>query len=189
MSLIALNEQYQKLADQLKDELAVRNYHALPKIVSVSINTGIGKIRTDKDKIERINHDLGLISGQKPATTKAKKSISNFKIRTGDPIGFKITLRGRRMNDFLNRLINITLPRVRDFHGLKLSDFDRNGNLTIGFKDTTSFAELGHTALDNPFGLSVTIVITRSNPEKSLTLLKTLGLPVNISLQSEKKKG
>lgn len=176
--LIDTRELYTKNIDSLKKDLSVSNVFALPKIDKVSVNVGLGMYRTNKDMIEYIEKSLATITGQKVVKTHAKKAIAGFKLRTGDLVGMRVTLRAKRMDDFLNRLINITLPRIRDFRGIDTGKFDKQGNLTLGFKDQVPFAEMGHDVLDKPFGLSMTITIKNSNMEKSTALLRALGFPL-----------
>lgn len=176
--LINTRELYQKNIDALKQELSVANAMALPKISKVSVNIGLGMHRGNKEMVSYIEKSLATITGQQAVKTHAKKAIAGFKIRTGDLVGMRVTLRGKRMDDFLNRLINITLPRIRDFRGIDTANFDKQGNLTLGFKDQVPFAEMGHEVLDKPFGLSVAITIKNSNAEKSAALLRALGFPL-----------
>lgn len=181
MSKIAIKENLNKSINSLKQELVIDNVMALPRLKLVSINVGLGPHRTNKDMIAYIAASLAKITGQKPAATRAKKAISTFKLRAGDEVGLRVTLRGTKMYDFLDRLINISLPRIRDFKGINPKSFDKNGNLTMGFKDQVAFVELGHEGLDRPFGVEVTISITKSNPERSTELLKQLGFPMKVS--------
>ena len=176
--LIDTKALYAKNLEVLKKELSLGNINALPKIQKVSINVGLGLNRQNKEMVAYVTKSLTQITGQKPLETFAHKAIAGFKIRQGDLVGLRVTLRGSRMNDFLNRLINITLPRIRDFKGIENNAFDKQGNLTIGFRDQVPFAEMGYDVLDKPFGLSATITIARSNPEKSQILLQTLGFPM-----------
>lgn len=127
-----------------------------------------------------VAESLRQITGQKPSITKATKSIAGFKLRQGEEIGMKVTLRSQKMYDFLDRLINVALPRIREFRGFDANNFDKMGNLTVGFADTTPFAELGHSSIDKPFGLSITLTISNSSKENSFKLLRALGLPVKI---------
>ena len=151
----------------------------LNKIV---VATGVGKLRQHpkfKDTIlPDITNDLKTIIGQKPATRGAKKSMANFKTRTGDVIGLVITLRGKRMNDFLSRLINVALPRVRDFRGIDPKNFDSNGNLSIGIKEHTIFPEINPEKTTTTFGLQVTFVGNTKNKEEGIDLAKRLGIPL-----------
>ena len=180
---ISLKESYPKITKKLSESIDVSNVNALPHITKVSINAGIGPYRAQKDMVKYIEETLNKISGQKPAVTNAKKAISGFKIRTGEHVGFKVTLRGQRMWDFFDRLINIWLPRIRDFKGLDPKHIDKNGNISLGFRDLVPFAELGHQAIDRSFGLEVTIVVTKSDQTKTIKLMELLGFPIKADMQ------
>lgn len=180
MSLISFRERYAAKTKDLLGELAVANVNALPRLEKITVNVGTGRFRGNKDMLTYIEGALKQITGQKPAVTKSRKSIAGFKLRAGEEVGLRVTLRNRKMYDFLDRLINIALPRIREFRGFDVKNFDAQGNLTIGFNDTVPFAELGHSSLDKPFGLSVTLTIRQSDREKSYKLLQSLGLPVKI---------
>jgi large subunit ribosomal protein L5 len=157
---------------------------AVPKIEKVVINTGFGKIINDKTSDEKkkimsaILSGLVSITGQKPVLTKAKKSISGFKIRKGVPIGAAVILRRKMMSDFLERLINITLPRSRDFQGIDKKSIDKSGNLTIALKEHISFSEILPEKAKHIFGLEITIVTTAKSKEKGLELLRLIGFPI-----------
>jgi len=180
MTKIDISENLKTNTKVLLDELELSNVMALPKLTAVSVNIGLGRNKGNKEMIAYLMGSLEKITGQKPIMTKAKKAIAGFKIRTGDEVGMRVTLRGSRMNDFINRLINISLPRIRDFKGFDVNSFDNNGCMTIGFKDQVAFVELGHEGLDRPFGLAVTVVVKNSNPQKSAIFLKKLGFPMKI---------
>jgi large subunit ribosomal protein L5 len=180
MSLVSFKERYGAKTSELKGTLGVGNVNALPRLEKITVNVGTGRLRGNKEMLTYIDGALKQITGQKPAVTTAKKSIAGFKLREGEEIGLQVTLRGAKMYDFLDRLINIALPRIREFRGFEAKNFDAQGNLTLGFNDATPFAELGATALDHPFGLSVTLTISKSDREKSYKLLQALGLPVRI---------
>jgi len=181
-----------KLSEKYKEEvipamMAKFNYKspmAVPKIEKVVINTGFGKLVVGKTTDERkkiqesILNDLVLITGQKSILTKAKKSISAFKIRKGMPLGAKVTLRGKRMSDFLERLIHIALPRSRDFQGIGLNSFDKKGNLTIGIKEHIVFPEVSPEKIKQIFGFEIVIVTTAKNREEGVELLKLMGFPI-----------
>jgi len=175
----SISQRYKEAIPQLKKEIGLNNQWQLPRIEKVAINVGIGSSRANNDRIEAIKKALSKISGQQPSKTLSKKSIAGFKVREGDFVGLKVTLRGSRMFDFIDRLININLPRQRDFSGIRIDQFDRQGNLTIGLKDHTIFYELSGDYFDQPFGLSITIKIARSDPSRSLVLLEHLGFPIN----------
>jgi len=146
------------------------------KIVKVIVSTGIGSVK-DESRKENIKKSLTLIAGQKPKVNQAKKSIASFKSQKGAPIGYSVTLRGRRMYDFLEKLINITIPRVRDFRGLGLNLIDQTGNMTIGFKEHIVFPEAAVEDVRSAFGVGVTIVTNAKTKEKALELLKLIGFP------------
>ncbi len=176
--VIGVKQRYQESLPELKASLGVSNIMALPRLNKITLNVGTGRLTGNKDMLTFIDQALRSISGQKAMITKSKKSIAGFKLREGSDVGFKITLRGKRMIDFLDRLINITLPQIRDFRGIDKKSFDRQGNLTIGFKDSSAFVELEHAGIDKSFGLSITLSIINSDPDKSLTLVSTLGFPL-----------
>lgn len=180
MSIISFKERYGAKTKELLGELDVKNVNALPRLQKITLNVGVGRFRGNKDMLTYIEGALKQITGQKPAITKSRKSIAGFKLRAGEEVGYKVTLRNRKMHDFLDRLINIALPRIREFRGFDVKNFDPQGNLTIGFNDIVPFAELGHSSLDKPFGLSITLTISNSSREKSYKLLSSLGLPVKI---------
>lgn len=177
---ISVAENYQAKIEQLKADLGLKNVMALPRLTKVSINVGLGLHRTNKEMVEYIEQSLSKITGQKVVKTHAKKAIAGFKLRTGDLVGLRVTLRGKRMYGFIDRLLNITLPRIRDFKGIEVNQFDNQGNLTLGFRDQVPFAELGHDVLDRPFGLTMTITIKQSNKDKSPKLLRALGFPMKL---------
>ncbi len=173
-----LKERYNKeIKPTLKQKLGLTNINAVPKLEKVVINVGVGRHAKEKAYLEEVAQNLAAISGQKPVFTKARKSISSFKIREGMTIGLKVTLRGQRMYDFVEKLVNITLPRVRDFRGLNLSQIDKSGNLTIGFKEQTVFPEIKLDKIENTYGLEVTVVTTAKDKEQGAKLLKMLGFP------------
>jgi len=174
-----------KLAPQLMKDLALTNLMAVPKVNKVVLNVGLGKSLTDKSVIEVAIDTLTRISGQKPVLTKAKKSISNFKIREGMVVGAKVTLRGSRMYDFLDRLVKLTLPNIRDFHGLKSTKgFDGHGNYVLGITEHIAFPEIKSDEVERLHGLEIAINTTAKNDEQCLKLLKSLGFPF---IESTKK--
>ncbi|MEK9129999.1 MAG: 50S ribosomal protein L5 [Patescibacteria group bacterium] len=173
---MSLKEYYIKnVTPVLKEKFGYKNILAVPKIEKVVLNIGIHLGM--KDKVNMIENTLARISGQKPVKTLSKKSISNFKIRQGMVIGAKVTLRKAKMYDFLNKLINVVLPRLRDFHGLIEKSMDKNGNYSIGFREHIVFSEINPEEIDNLHGLELTIVTTAKNKEEGLELLKLLGFP------------
>ncbi|HUT96182.1 MAG TPA: 50S ribosomal protein L5 [Candidatus Paceibacterota bacterium] len=165
---------------EMKKRFGYRNNLAVPKIEKVVINIGIGSIVVSKDEKaqESITKDLTLITGQKPLVTLAKKGISAFKTREGMPVGLKVTLHGERMYDFLSRLINVVLPRTRDFRGLNLKSIDKEGNLTIGIKEQIIFPEISQEDIRRIFGMEITIVIHEKNRERALEFYKLMGFPI-----------
>jgi large subunit ribosomal protein L5 len=148
------------------------------RIEKVVINIGLGRALKDEKFMEIALRDLALITGQKPKTTLAKKSIANFKTRKGQIVGAIVTLRGKRMRDFLSRLINIALPRTRDFRGISLKSLDKNGNLTIGIKEHIVFPEISGEEIRNIFGFEITVVVKAKNRDEAIKLYKTLGFPI-----------
>lgn len=162
----------------LQKELGIKNILALPKLQKVVVNIGLGRALKDEKFLEIALRDLGLITGQKPKATLAKKSIANFKTREGAIIGAMVTLRGTRMHDFISRLINIALPRTRDFRGISAESLDKNYNLTIGIKEHIVFPEVSGEEVKNIFGFEITLVIKAKNKEEALALYKSLGFPI-----------
>lgn len=182
---MSLKEKYQKeIVPALKKDLGLDNNMLVPRITKVVINVGFGRHFKEKEYIADIERSLTEIAGQKPVMTKAKKSISAFKIRDGLVIGAKVDLRGRRMYDFVDKLVNITFPRVRDFRGITAKSIDRAGNITIGFKDHTAFPEIKVEKINNTFGLEVCITTNAKNKEEGLALFTALGFPFK---KNEKK--
>jgi len=173
-----LQEKYKKeIAPALKEKFGFKNVFEIPKVQKVVINVGFGRHAKEKAYIEAVANALGRIAGQKPVLTKAKKSISSFKIREGMTIGACVTLRGARMNDFLDKLINVTFPRVRDFRGITVKGIDKVGNMTIGFKDNLAFPEIKADEVDNMFGLEICMPTTAKTYEQGFELFKLMGFP------------
>jgi large subunit ribosomal protein L5 len=170
---------------KLKDALHIDNVMALPRLQKIVVATGIGSVK-DKNKIEVIQDRLAKITGQKPVSRAAKKSIASFKLREGQVIGYQVTLRGARMYDFFDRLINISLPRTRDFRGIDRKSIDPMGNLSIGIKEHSIFPETADEDLKDVFGLSITIVTTAKNKPAAESYLEYLGVPFKKT--EEKKK-
>ncbi|MFC2062113.1 50S ribosomal protein L5 [Elusimicrobiota bacterium] len=174
------NSLYKKYAKQIVPELTktfkVENMYELPQIKKIIVNMGLRKAKDDKSVLEEAVKDMATITGQKPVITKARKSISNFGVRQGMPIGCKVTLRGKLMYDFLEKLLRIVIPRIRDFRGLNRS-FDRNGNLTIGLKDETIFPEINADNIKSIKGLGISIVTDSRNRDKSEKMMELMGFP------------
>lgn len=173
-----LKEKYQKeMIPKLKEKFSYSNNFLVPKIEKVIINVGFGRRAKEKEYVANIEKTLTRISGQKPVFTKAKKSISSFKIREGMIIGAMVILRGQRMYDFLDKLINISFPRVRDFRGISEKSVDKQGNLSIGFKENIAFPEVKVDDINNIHGLEVIIHSTAVKKEEGLELFKLAGFP------------
>jgi len=173
-----LVEQYreQVLPDLMK-EFAYKSVMAAPRLSKIIVNMGVGAAKDDIKILDAAVEELGLISGQRPAITRAKKSIANFKLREKMPIGCRVTLRGRRMYEFYDRLVNIALPRVRDFKGVPTRSFDGRGNYTLGITDSLIFPELGALKMERIKGMNITIVTTAKNDNEARALLAALGMP------------
>ena len=171
------NMYQQEVRGILLKEFAIKNNMAAPLIEKIVINTGIGAALKNKELIEVFSKDLAEITGQKPAIRKAKISVASFGIRRGMPVGLKVTLRGNRMYDFLDNLISITLPRLRDFRGIPLKSFDKSGNYTFALDEQTVFPVLDITKSVKPFGMEITIVTSVKNEKISKRLLELMGMP------------
>ncbi len=161
----------------LKETFGYTNVMQAPKLVKVIVNTGVGKTKGDKKKMELIINRMAKITGQKPAERLAKKSIASFKVREGQLSGYQITLRGPKMNDFVDRLINIALPRTRDFRGIKKEAVDAVGNYSLGIKEHTIFPETSDEDIKDVFGLSITFVTTAKSVKECTAFLEYLGFP------------
>ena len=173
-----LREHYLKKAvPALAKEFGYKNVMAVPKIEKVSVNIGLGEATQNAKLIDGAVAELGAICGQKPVITKARKSISAFKLREGMPIGTMVTLRGDRMYEFLDRLLNVALPRVRDFRGVSTKSFDGRGNYTLGLRDQLIFPEIDYAKVDKMKGMNVTIVTTAKSDDEGRALLKHMGMP------------
>ncbi|MCS7149893.1 MAG: 50S ribosomal protein L5 [Caldimicrobium sp.] len=173
-----LRERYhQDVKGRLHEKFKYKNVHQIPKIEKITVNMGLGEAVANPKIIDQAVSELTQITGQRPRICKARKSIAGFKLRKGMPIGVMVTLRGKRMYDFLARLIHIALPRVRDFKGLPKSGFDGRGNYTLGLNDHTIFPELDTSKVEKIKGLSVTIVTSAKSDDEALELLKEMGMP------------
>ncbi len=176
---MSLFEKYKKeIVPAAKKKLGLQNSMAVPTIKSVTINTGVGRFLKDPKILDEIERDLGRIVGQKPLRTRAKKAIASFKTREGMEIGFKATLRGRRMWDFLERLIGVALPRTRDFRGIPETSFDKGGNLSIGIREHIVFPEASGDDVKTIFGFQAVLTTTAKKREHGIALLKLLGFPI-----------
>ncbi len=173
-----LREQYVKeVVPALKKELELSNSNAVPKMQKVTLNVGLGRGLKDKAYIETVVNTLERITGQKPVFTKARKSIASFKIREGMNIGVKVTLRGPRMYDFVEKLVAVTFPRVRDFRGIETTTVDQAGNFNYGFKEHIAFPEVSSDEVDRLHGLQVTITTSAASRDEGLALFRALGFP------------
>jgi large subunit ribosomal protein L5 len=174
-----LQEKYQtEVRPQLMKEFSLGNVMQVPRVDKIVVNVGVGSETQDNSKaLDAAVGDLTIITGQKPVVAKARKSISNFKLREGKPIGVKVTLRGQRMWAFLDRLVNVALPRVRDFRGVPSESFDGRGNYTLGLREQLVFPEIEYDKIDKVRGLEITVVTTAADDEQGRRLLQLLGMP------------
>jgi large subunit ribosomal protein L5 len=173
-----LKDRYTKeVAPALQKELGIKNSMAVPRLEKIVLNMGLGEAVANPKILDGAVDELSSIAGQRAVVTRAKKSIATYKLRTGMPIGARVTLRGDRMYEFLDRLINIALPRVRDFRGVSTKAFDGRGNYTLGVRDHFIFPEIDYSKTDKSKGLNVTIVTTAGRDDRARALLKQLGMP------------
>ena len=166
-----------EIGPALKEQFSYRNVMQIPGLVKIVVNMGVGEAARDSKLIDGAMRDLATITGQKPQLRRATRSIAQFKLREGMPIGAKVTLRGDRMWEFLDRLLTIALPRIRDFRGLSPKQFDGNGNYTFGLTEQSMFHEINPDAIDRPRGMDVTVVTTATNDDEGRALLRKLGFP------------
>ena len=175
-----LKDQYDnKIVVDLQKEFSLKNKYMVPKVTKIILNIGLGLSANDKKVLQNCVEDMSLISGQKPVITKFKKSISNFKTRKNMPAGVKVTLRKNKMYEFLDRLVNIALPRIKDFQGLNVSGFDNSGNYTFGIKEHIIFPEINFDKVDRIKGMDITLCTTGNNKKISFALLKAMNFPFN----------
>jgi large subunit ribosomal protein L5 len=173
-----LHERYtSEIVPALTKQFEYRNRMQVPRVSKVIVNIGLGEALTNAKAIDAATGDLALITGQRPIVTRAKRSIAQFRLRTGNPIGAKVTLRGERMWDFMDRLISLALPRIRDFRGIPSRSFDGRGNYSLGFREQLAFPEIDYDKVDRLRGLEVSIVTTAKTDEESKRLLELLGMP------------
>ncbi len=173
-----LKETFNKeIVPQLKETLGLDNVMAVPRVTKIVVNMGVGEAAVDKKHLESAQNDLQAITGQKPVVTKARKSVASFKIRDGWPIGCKVTLRGKRMYDFLERLIHIAIPRERDFRGLNPKSFDGQGNYSMGIKEQIIFPEINYDHIDKIRGMDICINTSAKNKDEAKALLEALQFP------------
>ena len=167
-----------KVISQLKDELGLSNVMEVPRITKITLNMGVGEATTDKKVLEHAVSDMTKIAGQKPVINKARKSVAGFKVREGWPIGCKVTLRGERMYEFLDRLVSIAIPRMRDFRGLNAKSFDGRGNYSMGVKEQIIFPEVEYDKIDKLRGMDITITTTARTNDEGRALLKAFNFPL-----------
>ncbi|MBU6148143.1 MAG: 50S ribosomal protein L5 [Actinomycetales bacterium] len=167
----------EEIAPALQQEFGISNVMQVPTVTKVVVNMGVGEAARDGKLMEGAVRDLSLITGQRPAITRARRSIAQFKLREGMPIGCHVTLRGTRMWEFLDRLLTINLPRIRDFRGLSARQFDGHGNYTFGLTEQSVFYEINQDTIDRPRGMDITVVTTASNDDQGRALLRRLGFP------------
>ncbi|MGH9649129.1 MAG: 50S ribosomal protein L5 [Terriglobales bacterium] len=173
-----LKEKYQQeVAPALMKEFSIKNPMAVPRLEKIVVNMGVGEATQNAKVLDPAVNELGQITGQKPVVTRAKKSIAAFKVRAGMPIGTMVTLRGEQMYEFFDRLVNIALPRVRDFRGVSTRSFDGRGNYTLGLREQLMFPEIDYAKVDKSRGMNVTIVTTAKNDNEARALLKHMGMP------------
>ncbi len=172
-----LKERYEEIVPDLMKSLNLENIMDVPRIQKVVVNIGVGEALENAKALEGAVSDLTQITGQKPIITRARKSIANFKLREGSPIGTKVTLRGKRMWPFLDRLVNVALPRVRDFRGISPDSFDGRGNYTLGLREQLVFPEIDYDKIDKIRGLEISIVTSAKTDEEGRELLRMLGMP------------
>ena len=173
-----LKEQFEKeFVVQLKEELGLKNTMQVPRVSKICVNMGVGEAKTDAKLLDDAVAEITTITGQKPKITRARKSIANFKLREGMAVGCTVTLRGARMYEFLDRLISVALPRIRDFRGLKPKSFDGRGNMSLGIKEQMIFPEIDYDSITQTRGLDIAITTTAANDEEGRALLTKLGMP------------
>lgn len=162
---------------KLKEQFGYKNIHQVPKVVKVTVNRGLGEASQNAKAMESSLNEIATITGQKPVVTRAKKAIAGFKIRQGMPVGVMVTLRSGRMYSFLDRLINLALPRIRDFRGVSPKSFDGSGNYTLGIREQLIFPEVEYDSIDQIRGMDISIITTAKTDEEGRALLKELGMP------------
>jgi large subunit ribosomal protein L5 len=166
-----------EIAKKLQKDLNLSNIHEVPRLEKIIVNVGLGKAKDEKRLLDVAANTISKITGQQPIQTTARKSIASFKLREGNKIGLKVTLRGEKMYEFADRVINIVLPRLRDFHGVSTKAFDKQGNYSLGFTDQSVFPELSYEETATPHGMQLIFVVNAKSPEHSRALLEAFGLP------------
>lgn len=174
---LPIKRRYTEITPQLSERHGYSNVMAIPRVEKIVLNMGVGEAREDSKVLEKASRDLANIALQRPVITKAKQSVSNFKIRAGMNVGLKVTLRGERMWAFLDKLINVALPRVRDFRGISANAFDGRGNYSLGLREQLVFPEISYDQIDATRGMDITIVTSAQSDEEAKSLLELLGMP------------
>ncbi|CCI30704.1 50S ribosomal protein L5 [Microcystis aeruginosa NIES-1211] len=173
-----LKTTYQEtIVPKLKEQFGYTNVHQVPKVIKITVNRGLGEASQNAKALESSKEELSTITGQQPVVTRAKKAIAGFKIREGMPVGVMVTLRGDRMYAFLDRLINLALPRIRDFRGISGNSFDGRGNYSLGIREQLIFPEIEYDKIDQIRGMDISIITTAKNDEEGRALLKEMGMP------------
>jgi len=173
-----LKEKYFKeIRPDLQKRFNYKNINEVPKLLKIVVNSGVGEAIVDHKKLESVSSELGIITGQKPIIRRAKKSISNFKLRAGMPIGVSVTLRSERMYEFLDRLVSIAMPRIRDFRGVQAKSFDGRGNYTLGITEQIIFPEIDYDKVEKIRGMNITVVTSAKTDSEAYELLKSMGMP------------
>src|SRR5665811_1249811 len=167
----------EQIVPELKKKLELKNTMEVPRIMKITVNMGVGEAVADKKVMDAATADMAKITGQKPAVTKAKKSVATFKVRDGQAIGCKVTLRGDRMYEFLDRLVSIAIPRIRDFRGINTRSFDGRGNYSLGVKEQMIFPEINYDMVEQIHGMDITFVTTTDKDDQAFALLRELGMP------------
>ncbi|MEB3249167.1 MAG: 50S ribosomal protein L5 [Microcystaceae cyanobacterium] len=167
----------EKIVPKLKEEFGYKNIHEVPKVIKITVNRGLGEASQNAKALESSIAEISTITGQKPVVTRAKKAIAGFKIRQGMPVGVMVTLRSERMYAFLDRLINLALPRIRDFRGISPNSFDGRGNYSLGVREQLIFPEIDYDTIDQIRGLDISIITTAKTDEEGRALLKAMGMP------------
>lgn len=171
------NVYHEKIVPKLTEQFGYTNIHQVPKVVKVTVNRGLGEASQNAKALEASLAEIALITGQKPVVTRAKKAIAGFKLRQGMPVGIMVTLRADRMYAFLDRLINLSLPRIRDFRGISPKSFDGRGNYTLGIREQLIFPEVDYDSIDQIRGMDISIITTANTDEEGRALLKEFGMP------------
>ena len=173
----ALSQKYKQVVPELIKSLGLKNIHEVPRLEKIVVNCSVGSQQDRKVAVEDASNEMALITGQKPVISLSKKAISNFKLRQGEPVGVKVTLRGRRMYDFMLRLVGTAIPRIRDFRGVPPRAFDGRGNYTLGISDQSIFPEIELDKVKRTLGFDITFVTSSNNDDHSRAMLKALGMP------------